>query len=177
MIKEKIQHLEKISDYSIDLMKEILSDIAKLSQYSWQQAHNKLDSINKKIDLARSEWVNVDELDKQVLDFRVIIFNRDITNKIEEIESHSNRHSFDISRIESEYQELKKEKNIDHSLLEIEMKKLSNELARANLKYMIRDITEWGGTSTYSIDHVAHKLEILKEEWIYVDDIEEMLFG
>ena len=57
------------------------------------------------------------------------------------------------------------------------MKKLSNELARANLKYMIRDITEWGWTSTYSIDHVAHKLEILKEEWIYVDDIEEMLFG
>jgi hypothetical protein len=34
MIKEKLQHLEKISDYSIDLMKEILSDIAKLSQYS-----------------------------------------------------------------------------------------------------------------------------------------------
>ena len=177
MIKEKLQHLERVSDYSIDLMKEILADITKLSQYSWQQAHHKLDSINKKVDLARKQWVNVDAIDKQVLDFRVIIFSRDIVNKIEEIESHSNRHSFNINRIENEYEELKKEKDIDHDTLESEMQKLSNELIRANLKYMIRDITESWWTSQYSIDQVAHELEKIKEQWIDVDDIEEMLFG
>lgn len=172
-----LEKLKNISDYSIALMEEILWDIKKLSQYSRASIWSNLDKINKKIDLAREHGVNVDILDKQVLDFRFILFKRDVDNKIEEVHTHLNNFSFDLAKIEKEYNDLKKEKDIDYSELDKKMNNAYNEVIRAKIKFMINDIWESDWTSVYSIDQVTGELEIAKKKWLKVDDIEEMLFG
>jgi hypothetical protein len=53
MTKRDFKDLERISDYSLALMEEILDDINKLSKFSSSQVDPKLDDINRKIDLAR----------------------------------------------------------------------------------------------------------------------------
>ena len=176
MTKRDFKDLERISDYSIALMDEILDDINKLSKFSSSKVETKLDDINRKIDLARKHWVNVDAIDKEVLDFRVVLFKKDINNKIEEVHTHLNNFSFDISKIECEYNELKLEQDIDHSILEEQMKNLYNEVIRAKIKFMISDIEKSDGASVFSIDQIAHELEKAREKGLRVDDIEEMLF-
>jgi len=167
--------LEKISDYSIALMHEISKDIESLNKHIWRNDNN-LNEINRKIDLARWNWVNVDTLDNQVKEFRIKLFKRQIKHKIEELETQWNDYSLDISKIEKEYEELKTEQNIDNILLEKLMKDLSNEIVRAKIKHMIRNIKESWWTSVHSIDKVAHEIEMAKKQWIEIWDIEEMLF-
>lgn len=71
-----LKKLEKIWDYSIALMDEVMEDIKRLSQItSFEIAHNWLDDINKKIDKAREYWVNVNKIDREVLEFRFRLFN------------------------------------------------------------------------------------------------------
>ena len=172
-----LEKLEKISDYSMELMEEIQSDIKRLSHISWPHNDNTLYEINKKIDLARVNWVNVDSLDKQVLDFRIILFKRDIENKIDEINTDLNTYSLNIDRITSEYNMLNKEIDIDSLVLEELMNNLNVEITKARIKLMIKDIEESEWTSVYTIDQVANEIEIAKRKWIDVNDIEEKLFG
>ena len=76
MTKRDFKDLEEISDYSIALMEEILWDIKQISESSSLNiSHSSLNDVKKKIDFARWKWVKVDILDKQVLDFRVILRN------------------------------------------------------------------------------------------------------
>ncbi len=168
--------LEKISDYSIALIQEISRDIESLNKHIWRKGNN-LDKINRKIDLARWNWVNVDSLDKQVQEFRVSLFKRQIKHKLEDLKSWTWNFLNDVTKIRWEYEELQKEKWIDLVLLEKLMKELSNELTRSLIKHMITNIGQEWGTSLHSMDKIAEELEKAKEKWIRVDDIEEMLFG
>lgn len=166
---------KKIADYSIALMEEVSLDIKRLSEYVWSPNWNNLDDINKKIDLARGYWVNVDALDNQILEFRIILFKRRIEYKIDEVHNTKTKLSFDINIIEAEYKELKREPSVDLGKLQILMHDLYNEVIKSKIKFMINDI-ERDPNSTYSIDQVAHELELAKEKWINVGEIEEILF-
>jgi hypothetical protein len=84
----------------------------------------------------------VESLDKQILDFRVILFKRDIDNKIEEIDTNLNYLSFDISRIEKEYSELKQENGIGIENLDTKMNELLAKVSISKIKLMINNISE-----------------------------------
>jgi len=80
-----LEELQRKWDYSIALIDEISSDISKLNEYPATTLTNKLDEINIKLDYARGQWINVDKLEKQVLDFRILSFFRNIDKKIYDI--------------------------------------------------------------------------------------------
>lgn len=171
-----LTNLERISDYSIALMNEISNDIELLSKH-WMNDDNNLNEINRKIDLARAEWVNVDKLDKQVQEFRISLFKRNIENKIEDLKSPDDNYLVNVTKLEKEYSELRKEKWIDIQELDDLMLDLSNELTRALIKHMIINIQKSWWTSVHSMERIAHEISKAKEKWINVGDIEEMLFG
>lgn len=87
-------------------MEEIESDIKKLSNISWHHNDNTLEEINNKIDLERENWVNVNALDKQNLEFRIILFKRDIQNKIDEINSILSTYSLNIDKIQDKFNKI-----------------------------------------------------------------------
>lgn len=167
--------IEEISDYSIWLMDEIYADINKLSQYTTSDAINKIEEINKKIDLARWHWVNVDALDRQMLDFRVILFDNDLDNILEQIKN-DDKYVFDTSKLEEEYNDLLKEKWIDKDYLWNKMKLIQDELVRAKIKFMVRHISEWEDISGFTFDRIGEELSLAKEKWIDVSDIEAQIF-
>ncbi|MFK7780308.1 MAG: hypothetical protein QM490_04095 [Candidatus Gracilibacteria bacterium] len=170
-----LKDLERVSDYSIALMDDIARDIKLLSKFGGR-ADNNLDDINRKIDLARTKGVNVDNLDRQVLEFRISLFRGNINNKIEKLNSECNNYYVDVTKLEEEYIELKKEKDIDFEELDKLMYDLSSELTRALIKHMISNIKKEHGTSVHSMDRIAHEIAQAKKKGINVDDIEEMLF-
>ncbi len=167
--------IEEISDYSIALMDEIYADMKKLSEYTTWDALNKIEEINKKIDLARGHWVNVESLDKQILDYRVILFDNDLDNILEQI-VNDDKYIFDTSKVEEEYGDLLKEKWIDKEYLWKKMKLMQDELVRAKIKFMVRHISEWEDISGFTFDRIGDELNLAKEKWIDVSDIEAQIF-
>lgn len=85
-----VKEMERKSDYSIALIDEIALDISKLNEYPWSTLINKLNEVNIKLDYAREQWINVDKLDKQVSDFRLLSFFRNIDKKIDDIKVKGN---------------------------------------------------------------------------------------
>ena len=171
-----LEKLEKISDYSLQLMEEIEGDIKKLSNISWPHNDNTLEEINNKIDLARENWVNVNALDKQILEFRIVLFKRDIQNKIDEINSNLSNYSLNIDKIIEEYRKINEELDVKSLVLEELMFNLNIEITRWKIKLMILDIKNSEWTSVYTIDQVVNEIDIAKRKWIIISDIEELLF-
>lgn len=168
--------LEKISDYSLELMEEIERDIKMLSHLSWPHRDNTLEEINNKIYLARTNWVNVNVLDKQILEFRIILFKRDIENKIDEINENLNTYVLNIDNITEEYKKITEELDIKSLVLEELMFNLNIEVTRWKIKLMILDIKESDWASVYTIDQVVNEIDIAKRKGINIDDIEAILF-
>jgi hypothetical protein len=69
-------------------------------------------------------------MDKEVLDFRVVLFKRDINNRKEELNTHPNKYSFNLEEIEKERIELRKEIGIDQILLDNLLKDLKDQVVR-----------------------------------------------
>ncbi len=176
MPKQDFSKLEEMSDYSIALMDEIFSDIKSLSKNSSSTIVNKLDEVNKKIDRAREMWLNVDAMDKEVLDFRIVLFKRNIANRVDELNNNPSRYFFDISKIEQEYKELLKEKDIDFAMLKELMDDLKKQVIRWELILMIRNIKKSDWVSVYSIDQILDEINNAKQKGIDIEDIQEKLF-
>lgn len=174
--KLDLNKIQEISDYTFALMEEIHSDIKWMSQNADRTTYSKLDEVNRKIDKARWEWVNVDSLDKEILDFRYILFKRNVANKIEELSTNWTLIWNDISYLEKEYKELLKEENLNREELISIYENLENHSHKSELKFIVNDIVNSEWTSIHSIDKVATKIEDLKSKWVDVSDIEEMLF-
>ncbi|MDP2395546.1 MAG: hypothetical protein Q8S84_05295 [bacterium] len=51
----------------------------------------------------------MDALDKQMLDFRLVLFDNDLDNILEKI-TNDDKYIFDTSKVEEEYSDLLKEK-------------------------------------------------------------------
>lgn len=171
-----IHKLEEISDYSISLMEEIQTDINKLSEYTTYEAVDKLEEINKKIDLARGNWVKVDALDKQILDFRIILFNKDYDYMIEKIKTEEDKYEFDLTRVDNEFKDILSEPTIDHVELIHKMKILKFELIKSKIRFMIRSLRDWEWNSPFTFDRVFEEMATAKEMGINIDDIESMLY-
>jgi hypothetical protein len=163
-------------DYSESFHNEILKDIDNLLEHSWMEK-SKLDNINKKIILAKANWITVVELEKLVSYYKILFFKKDISNKIKELNSWINKYSLDIENIEESYNELLKENNINKDELKIEMDNLYSEMGRLKLRSEIMDFINSWGRSTYSINYIYLELDKLKSSWIKVDDIEKLIFS
>ncbi|MDD2907314.1 MAG: hypothetical protein PHH98_01605 [Candidatus Gracilibacteria bacterium] len=170
-----LKELEKISDYSIALMDEIYQDIEKLSEHSQDEGASILDSINKKIELARKYSVNVESLNKQILEFRLILFRKLVENKIIKIKKYLNKFSFDLRIIEGEYNNLKIESEIDKTIIDKLMIDVKNEVIKGKIIFMIKDYSESEGVSIYNVKEIIEELEKAKEKGIDVKDIENMI--
>lgn len=172
-----LKKLEKIWDYSIALMDEVMEDIKRLSQItSFEIAHNWLDDINKKIDKAREYWVNVNKIDREVLDFRFIVFKRAIDSKVSSVENNSTNFNLDISNLESEYQELLKEDEIEKSDLDYLMQSLKKWIIKPEINSMLNHYIEWWWNGIYTLDQIIDKVQEAKVLWVNIDDIEEKIF-
>jgi len=174
--KDFIKELERKSDYSIALVAEIASDIDKLNQYPSSILTNKLDEVNKKIDYAREQWINVNVLDKQLLDFRVISFWKDVDRKISDVNKMWNSFNTNLDRIETKYEKLKLEKDIDQDILAKKMENLKLIVLKAKLLLKVKDIALSWWNSVYNLEEIQSEYLEIKDKWINVDDIEEILF-
>jgi len=171
-----IKEMERKSDYSIALVAEIGADIEKLNEYPSTVLNNKLEEVNIKIDYAREQWINVDALDKQLLDFRVVYFEKNIDRKIRDIREKWDSFSTDLTRIESEYTVLQREEWIDHEKLAKQVDKLKMEVKRGQLLLKVKDIAQSDWTSIYNLEDIQWEYLSLKDKWVDVDEIEEILF-
>ncbi len=171
-----LKELERKSDYSLALVSEIWADISKLNEYPTTILNNKLDEINTKLDFAREQWINVDVLDKQLLDFRVLSFYRDIDKKVEDINLKWNSFNTDIALIEKEYVKLQREEGLDYDLLALKIDWLKDEVKKWKLLLKIKDIAASDGTSIYNLEEIQWEYLSLKDKWIDVSEIEEILF-
>ncbi len=179
MTIEKITDLEEIWDYSIALLDEIARAIDFLSKFSSRNSDDDLDMINRKLDYARQKWLNVDSLDKKVLDFRVVLFKRNIKNKMQELESEAvlSNYLLDTTKLQKEFEELKKETNIDILELFDLMNNLSNEIVRLQIKKMVASILNTEEPSVYTLHDVAEKIEEAKINGVDVSDIEDEIYA
>ena len=171
-----LKELERKSDYSLALVSEIWADISKLNEYPMSILNNKLDEINTKLDFAREQWINVDVLDLQLLDFRVLSFYRDIDKKIEDINLKWNSFNTDITLIEEEYVKLQREEWLDYALLASKIDWLKYEVKKWQLLLKVKDIAASDGTSIYNLEEIQWEYLSLKDKWIDVSEIEEILF-
>lgn len=172
-----LKKIEEISDYSIALMGEVMGDIKRLSEVnSFEIAHNWLDDINRKIDKAREYWVNVDKIDREVLEFRFVVFKRAIDSKIESVKNNSTNFNLDISNLEKEYNELLKEEDIEKKDLDYLMDFLKKGLIKPQINFMLHDYTESWWNSLYTLDQIIDKVNEAKTLWVNIDDIEEKIF-
>ena len=171
----RINDIEAKGEYLQHLQTEIKDTIDKFSQYSSSKVHTILDELNNKIDVAREQWLKVDTIDDEVRDFRVVLFKRDVNNKIEEVHTHPNKHSFEISKIQKEYEYLLKERGIDKVELHTLMANVKIEIKRAEIRYMIDHIIDSNWVSQFSFDQIFDKIETAKASWIPVSDLEDEL--
>jgi hypothetical protein len=176
---ERLKNIEEIWNYTFELLTEIARDIDFLSKFSSRNPDNDLDMINKKLDYARKKWLNVDVLDKKFLDFRVILFKRRIENKMQELKSEAvlSNYFLDTTKIQKEFEELKKETNIDiWELFEL-MNNLSNNITILQIKKMVASILNTEEQSIYTLHDVAEKIEEAKEKGVDVSDIEDEIYA
>jgi hypothetical protein len=174
--KNFLEELERKWDYSIALVEEIWADISKLNEYPTSTLSNKLDEINNKLDFARGQWINVDVLDKQLLDFRLITFIKDIDKKIYDINIKWNNFNTDLSKIEEEYKILQREDWLDFEMLAKKIDILKEEVKKWQLLLKVKDIAVSWWASIYNLEWIQVEYLSLKDKWIDVSEIEEILF-
>ncbi|MDD2871891.1 MAG: hypothetical protein PHS49_07925 [Candidatus Gracilibacteria bacterium] len=168
--------IEEIGLYAEDLLLEIQSDINKLTEYTTFDAVDKLDEINQKLDLARGYGLNVELLDNQILDFRLILFGNDYDYMMEKIQNEQDKYEFDTSRIDNEYTDLLAEKKVNHAELIHKMKVLRGEVLKSKIKFMIRNLSEGELNSGFTFDRIAIEVEKAKEMGLDMTDIEQMIY-
>lgn len=171
-----LEELQRKWDYSIALIDEISADISKLNEYPASTLTNKLDEINVKLDYARSQWINVDKLDNQVLDFRILSFFRNIDKKVEDINIKWDFFNTDLSKIDEEYELLKKEESTDKEKMSEKMNELKMHVLRWQLLFKVNDFKNSWWTSVYNIEDIQEDYFSLKEKWVDVSEIEKILF-
>jgi hypothetical protein len=171
-----LEELQRKWDYSIALIDEISADISKLNEYPASTLTNKLDEINVKLDYARSQWINVDKLDNQVLDFRILSFFRNIDKKIDDINIKWDFFNTDLSKIDEEYELLKKEESTDKEKMSEKMNELKMHVLRWQLLFKVNDLKNSWWTSVYNIEDIQEDYFSLKEKWVDVSEIEKILF-
>ena len=73
-------------------------------------------------------------------------------------------HAFDISRLEQEYYHLQDEIELNQEELDNSMMRLYAEVGKAEIQYMIQQIQDAEVISSYSLEDVMQKMDILGEK-------------
>lgn len=174
--KDLLKELERKWDYSIILLDEISADISKLNDYPTSKVSNKLEEISNKIDYAKSQWINVSNIEKKLLDFRILFFLNNIDFKLELINNSWNEFNTDLRLIEDEYNKLTKEDWVDLESLKKSMDNLNNHVLKAKILLKLKDYWESFWNSIYSMDEIQSEYLELKSRWVNLDEIEKILF-
>jgi len=168
--------LEERWNYWLELMWEIYEMIWRLSSYSSDRANNVLEDINRKIDLARENWLNVEDLDSRVLEYRIISLKNDIVSRIGDINKQNNPLSLDISDLIKRYNELKNERYINVKNFEIvvkQMKELELLIFINKVKFMIANIN-W--TDDPAFDKLVDEILGAEERGIDTTEAKNIVF-
>jgi hypothetical protein len=158
------------------LVGEISLDISKLNDYPWSTLINKLDEINIKLEYAKKQWININKLYSQVLEFRLLSFLKNIDKKIEDIKIKWDFFNTNISKILIEYNKLQRFDGIDLNLLKDKIEYLDTEIKKWRLFSKVKDISNSGWTSIYSLEEIEKEYTYLKNKWLDIQEIEEILF-
>lgn len=171
----KKNKLEEKWDYANYLLIEIHDNISKLINFKWKEFKNWLDLVNKKIDFARKHWLYVDSYDKEILRMRLVLFKRNVENKIEQINETWSNYSFDIIDLEKEYDELIKEKDINHSELTLLMNKLKTKIFKNKIMKQVQNVDLYN-VSNINFEKIIDEIKKAKKMWIDVSDLEKEIF-
>lgn len=174
--KDLQKEVERKSDYSIILLDEISADISKLNDYPTSKVSNKLEDIFKKIEYAKSQWINVSSIEKNLLEFRILFFLNSLNIKLELIKNSWNKFNTDIRLIEEEYNKLIIEDWVDLQLLKTSMDNLYNQVKKSKLLLKIKDYWESFWKSIYSMEEIQSEYFELKKLWINLEEIEKILY-
>ena len=172
-----MEELEKKALYWEALENEIASDLNILRDHISGDIKNLLfDDLETKLGYAEKKWLNVDKLKDQFNDFRITSFKRDIEKKIEAIKEKWNFFNTDTNEIFNEYRVLSKIEGINKEELKLLIDNLEIEIQKWILLFKVKDLFESGWTSVYSIDEIQREYMKLKDKWIDVSEVEEILF-
>jgi len=167
-------NMEEIWDYSYELLHEINQLISKLPESKFISSNQFID-IKNKLDKAKSLWMNVQKYEDQIYDFRWALLKRKILNKIDKIEDKSgkiinNQSKFDISAIESNFEEFKN----DYQNFE-EIEKLFLELLKVltyeKISHMIEQYASGVWSSYYDFEKILKEMNEAEAKWV---DIKEL---
>ena len=172
-----MEELEKKALYWEALENEIANDLNVLRErISWDIKNLLFDDLETKLEYAESQWLNVNKLKEQFIDFRVASFKRDVEKKIESIREKWNFFNTDTTEIFNEYRVLSRIELINKGELKEIIDNLDIEIKKGRLLLKIKDIAESWGTSLYNLEDIQTEYLSLKDKWIDVSEIEEILF-
>lgn len=171
------EELERKALYWEELEKNIAGDLNTLTErVSWDVKSLLINDLETKFSYAETQWLKVDKLKDQFIDFRVTMFKRDIDKKIDEIREKWNYFNTKISAIEAEYRKLQNIDWVDYQELKGLMENLDLEIKKWKLLLKVKDVRDSGWTSVYSLEEIEKEYYSLKDKWIDVEEIEEILF-
>jgi hypothetical protein len=172
-----MEELEKKALYWEALESEIANDLNVLrDRISWDIKNLLFDDLETKLEYAESQWLNVNKLKEQFIDFRISSFKRDVERKIDSIKEKWNFFNTDTTEIYNEYRVLTRIENINKDELKEIIDNLDKEIKKWRLLLKVKDISESWGTSVYNIEDIQTEYLALKDKWIDVSEIEEILF-
>ena len=172
-----MEELEKKALYWEALENEIASDLNILRErISWDIKNLLFDDLETKLEYAKNKWLNINKLKAQFNEFRITSFKRDIEKKIESIKEKWNFFNTDTTEIFNEYKVLNRIEWIDKEELKKLVDNLEIEIKKWRLLLKVKDLAESAWTSVYSIDEIQKEYMKLKDEWIDVSEVEEILF-
>ncbi|MDD3145151.1 MAG: hypothetical protein PHV23_03480 [Candidatus Gracilibacteria bacterium] len=174
--KDLLKELERKGDYSIILLDEISADISKLNDYPTSKVSNKLEEVYQKIEYAKSQGINVANIEKKLLDFRILFFLNNIETKLELIKNNGNEFNTDLRLIESEYNKLIEQDGVDLELLKNSMNNLRNEVKKSKLLLKLKDYGISFGKSIYNMDEIQSEYLELKKKGVNLEEIEKILY-
>lgn len=170
---KQITNIEEKWDYSFDILNEISDDISKLPNYTLTIFYA-LKKIDAKLNRAKLLWLNITKIEKQFLDFRKVILNRNIDDKIKNLKNNLDIFVLHIENIINEYEYLKQRGlELDDIWKKIEI--LKAEKQKAKIIYMIKDLKKSYWSSPYSLDMLLSEIELAKKKWIDVENIKNLL--
>lgn len=177
MKNEKL-NIEELWDYSFALLGEISTLIWSLPRNKFISSNNFID-INNKIKKAKSLGINVEKYEREITEFRKNLLNRKIKDKINQIQANMKSKNLDeldlqFKDIENNFLELKQ--NIQ-DIIEIENSyyELKNIIQKAKIFRKIMQFYKLSNGSSYDFDQIMWEILHLKEAWIDVTDLENLI--
>lgn len=171
-------NIQELWDYAFELLNEISDLISSLPSNKFISSNSFID-INHKIQKAKEIWVNVSKYENEIKDFRIKLLQRKIQEQLDNIQQHMK--SQDLENLDLQYEDIENNfielKQDFNYIPEVEdmYYQLKNTIKKAKIYRKIVHFHQQDTASNFDFDQMMCEILSLKEAWIDVTDLEDMI--